>query len=181
MTSSCPLASPVILQFGSVRSLLDMQGKPAIVSSAVVIDQQTIDRFGLVTHDRQWIHVDPLRAEAESVHRSTIAHGFLLLSLLTHWQASCVAFPGAAQVLNYGFDKVRFTAPVLSGSRVSASFALAHATEIRPGEARCAWNVTVGAEGAERPSVHARWLILVQYADMQPDCREARDDRRADA
>ena len=163
---SCP--APAIQQFDSVRSLLDFQGEPAIVSGALEIDQETIDRFAQVTHDQQWIHVDPQRAMAESVHRSTIAHGFLVLSLLTRWQASCIAFPGAAQVLNYGFDKVRFTAPVLAGSRVSASFALAHAAEIRPGEVRCSWNVTVQAEGAARPSAHAEWLVMVQYAGGRP-------------
>lgn len=173
MTTSCSSPAPAIHQFDSVRSLLDFQGKPAIASDAVEIGQETIDRFAQVTHDQQWIHVDPVRAMAESAYRGTIAHGFLVLSLLTRWQASCIAFPGAVQVLNYGFDKVRFTAPVLSGSRVSARFALAHADEVRPGEVRCTWNVTVEAEGAARPSMHAEWLVLVQYSVGQPGRREA--------
>lgn len=155
-------------QFASVRSLLDFKGEPAIVSGALAIDQETIDQFARVTHDQQWIHVDPQRAATESVYRGTIAHGFLVLSLLTRLQAICMGFPGAAQVLNYGFDKVRFTAPVLSGSRVSARFALAHAAEVRPGEVRCTWNVTVETEGAERPCVHAQWLTMVQYVGEQP-------------
>ena len=173
MTAPRSSPAPAIQQFDTVQSVLDFQGKPAIVSGAVAIDQETIDRFAQVTHDQQWIHVDPRRATAESAHRSTIAHGFLVLSLLTRWQASCIAFPGAAQVLNYGFDKVRFTAPVLSGSRVSARFVLAHAAEIRPSEVRCAWSVTVQAESAARPAVHAEWLIMVQYAAGQPGRHEA--------
>ncbi|MGN6580539.1 MAG: MaoC family dehydratase [Bordetella sp.] len=168
MTISSSSPAPAIRQFDSAQSLLDFQGQPAIVSSAFTIDQATIDRFAQVTHDNQWIHVDPGRAAAESAYRSTIAHGFLVLSLLTQWQTSCIAYPGAAQVLNYGFDKVRFTAPVLSGSRVSASFALTHAEQIRPGDVRCAWSVTVAAEGATRPSMLAEWLIMVRYSDERP-------------
>lgn len=155
------ISSPV--SFDSLQSLLDFVGRPPIVSDAVLVDQGMIDRFAQVTLDHQWIHVDRERAQAESPYGDTIAHGFLALSLLTHWQTSCIAFPGATMLLNYGFDKVRFTAPVVSGSRVAASFALAQVTETGPGEARCAWKVTVQAEGAARPSVHADWLIMARY------------------
>ncbi|HYG45224.1 MAG TPA: MaoC/PaaZ C-terminal domain-containing protein [Bordetella sp.] len=146
-----------------VQSLAGFVGQPAIVSPSLLIDQEMTDRFALVTHDTQWIHVDRERAIAQSPYGHTIAHGFLVLSLLTCWQASCIAFPGAAVVLNYGFDKVRFTAPIRSGARVSASFALAQVAETRPGEARCSWNVTVQADDARRPSVHADWLIMARY------------------
>ncbi|CAB3931221.1 MaoC family dehydratase [Achromobacter insolitus] len=156
-----PVSRP--LSFVSVQSLVDAVGQPPIVSDAVLIDQDMIDRFAQVTLDRQWIHVDQARAQAESPYGDTIAHGFLALSLLTHWQTSCIAFPGAAMLLNYGFDKVRFTAPVLCGSRVAASFSLAQVVETGPGAARCAWKVAVQAEGAPRPSVHADWLIMVRY------------------
>jgi acyl dehydratase len=168
MTTPSSPVSPTVRQFDTAQSILDFQGKAAIVSNPVAIDQETIDRFAEITRDRQWIHVDPRRAMVESPYAGTIAHGFLVLSLLSHWQASCIAFPGAAQVLNYGFDKIRFTAPVLAGSHVSARFELAHAAEIRPAEVRCSWNVAIEAEGAARPSVHAQWLIMVQYADGRP-------------
>lgn len=168
MTTGSPHLPQEVLQFDSVRSLNDFVGRPAIVSRSLVIDQETIDRFAQVTHDGQWIHVDRERALAESPYQDTIAHGFLVLSLLTYWQASCIAFPRASLVLNYGFDKVRFTAPVRSGSRVSARFALAQVMETRPGEARCSWNVTVEAEGAPRPSVHADWQIMVRYEEAAP-------------
>ncbi|MEK7946259.1 MaoC family dehydratase [Pigmentiphaga sp. YJ18] len=151
------------VSFDSVQALTNFVGKPAIVSESIVVDQEMIDRFGQVTRDTQWIHMDPARARTESPYGQTIAHGFLVLSLLTCWQASCVAFPGAVLVLNYGFDKVRFTAPVPSGARVSARFALADVKETRPGEARCSWNVTVEAEEASRPSIHAEWQIMVRY------------------
>ncbi|MCC2595263.1 MaoC family dehydratase [Pusillimonas sp. MFBS29] len=152
-----------IRQFDSVQSLVDFVGQPAIVSSALVIDQPMIDQFAQLTHDKQWIHLDRERAKAQSPYGTTIAHGFLVLSLLSHWQASCIAFPGADLVLNYGFDKVRYTAPVPSDSSVSAAFALAQVTSNRPGEARCSWSVTVSTLDAPRPSVHADWQILVRY------------------
>jgi len=166
--ASNPHLPPAIRQFDSVQSLTRFAGQPPIVSDTVIVDQEMIDRFGQITRDNQWIHVDFARAQAESPYGRTIAHGFLVLSLLTYWQASCVAFPGAAMVLNYGFDKIRFTAPVPSGSRVSARFALADVKEIRPGEARCSWNVTVEVEGAPRPSVHADWQIMVRYEAAEP-------------
>ncbi|NYT78810.1 MaoC family dehydratase [Alcaligenaceae bacterium] len=152
-----------IKQFDSVQCLSSFLGQPAIISETVVIDQEMIDRFAQLTLDSQWIHVDPERAKLESPYGDTIAHGFLLLSLLSHWQTSCIAFPGATMALNYGFDKIRFTAPVLSGSRVSAKFALLQVDETRPGQARCSWNVTVDVQGAPQPSVHAEWVIMVKY------------------
>ncbi|MFT0546757.1 MaoC family dehydratase [Allopusillimonas ginsengisoli] len=157
-----------IKQFDSVQSLSSFLGQPVISSETVVIDQEMIDKFAKLTLDSQWIHVDPERAKLESPYGHTIAHGFLLLSLLSHWQTSCIAFPGATMALNYGFDKIRFTAPVPSGSRVSAKFVLAKVEETRPGQARCTWNVTIDVKGALRPSVHAEWVIMVRYEKAGP-------------
>src|SRR5690606_3760965 len=102
-------------------------------------------------------------ASTQSPYGCTIAHGFLVLSLLTCWQSSCMAFPQAALLLNYGFDKIRYTAAVPSGASVSAAFTLDQVTLARPGEARCAWNVTISAKDAARAAVHARWLTMVCY------------------
>jgi len=154
-----------IQEFDCVAALNRFVGQPAITSAPLLIDQEMINRFAQVTHDHQWIHTDPARAKMQSPYQHTIAHGFLVLSLLTYWQTSCISFPGAVMALNYGFDKIRFTAPVVAGSRVSASFALTHVTETKPAHARCTWAVTVNAENAPRPSVHAEWHILVQYKD----------------
>lgn len=168
MTTSTPYRPSTIQQFDSIQSLINFVGRPAIVSNAIVIDQEMIDQFARVTRDSQWIHVDQERAITESPYQHTIAHGFLVLSMLTYWQTSCIVYPRATMLLNYGFDKVRFTAPVLSGSRVSAKFALAQVVETRPGEARCSWNATIQAEGAPRPSVYADWQIMVRYEGMEP-------------
>ena len=160
-----PSPDCAIQQFDCVAALNRFIGQPAIASSPLLIDQEMINRFAQVTHDHQWIHVDPARAMAQSPYQNSIAHGFLVLSLLTYWQASCIAFPGAVMALNYGFDKIRFTAPVVAGSHVSARFALTQVTETKPAHARCTWDVTVNAENASRPSVYAEWHILVQYGD----------------
>ncbi|ETF02061.1 oxidoreductase [Advenella kashmirensis W13003] len=149
--------------FDSVQSLTAFVGQPGIISPAIQVDQETITRFGCVTHDSQWIHVDRERARAESPYQDTIAHGFLVLALLTHLQAGCIAFPGARMALNYGFDKVRFTAPVPVDSFVSATFSLTDVTETAPGEARCCWHVTLQADKADRPSLYADWLILIRF------------------
>jgi len=161
-------SSPAIHAFDSAQSLSDFVGRPAIRSAPMVIGQDLIGQFARITRDEQWIHVDPSRAAAHSPYRGTIAHGFLVLSLLTFWQSSCMAFPGAALVLNYGFDRIRFTAPVRSGASLSAQFTLAQVTESRPGEVRCSWGVSVGADDASRPSVHADWLMMVRYGHTGP-------------
>lgn len=160
--------APGIRTFDSVRSLTGFVGQPALRACPLRIGQDLIDQFARITRDEQWIHVDPARAAAQSPYGGTIAHGFLLLSLLSAWQASCMAFPGAELVLNYGFDRIRFTAPVRAGARVWAGFALQQVSEKQPGEARCSWAVTVQAEDAPRPSVHADWQIMVRWADPGP-------------
>ena len=151
------------VSFDSIEAIKAFVGQPAVRGEAIEVDQAMIDTFAGVTHDRQWIHVDPVRAAAESPFGGTIAHGLLTLSLITGWYHRCFAFPNRKMGLNYGFDKVRFTRPVPSGSRLVGSFQLARVEELRPGEARCAWTVTVQAEGAERPALVADWLMQVRY------------------
>lgn len=166
---SLPSLASKIQAFDSVMSLSRFVGQAEIVSEIIAIDQPLINKFAQLTRDKQWIHIDPERAKTQSPYQHTIAHGFLLLSLLTHWQASCIAFPGATMVLNYGFDKIRFTAPVLSNSQVLARFALKELVQTRPSEARCTWNVTIQAQGAPRPAVYAQWQIMVRYAQAGPN------------
>ncbi len=154
-------------RFDSIDALLDFKDQPALQSASVVIDQDTISRFAQVTQDTQWIHTDPARAHAESPYGTTIAHGFLVMSLLSYWQSTCIAFPKARMLLNYGFDKIRFTAAVLSGASVSASFALTEVTQIRPGEARCKWNVKVCLDDTQQVAIYADWLIMVRFDEAE--------------
>ncbi|WP_038212877.1 MaoC family dehydratase [Xenophilus azovorans] len=149
--------------FDSIAALKAYVGQPAVTGEPILIDQAMIDTFAGVTQDHQWIHVDPERAAAESPFGTTIAHGLLTLSLITGWYHRLFAFPGRKLALNYGFDKVRFTAPVPCGSALAGRFRLERVEDIRENEARCVWHVEVGAEGAERPAMVAQWLMQLRY------------------
>jgi len=138
--------------------LLASKGADMGTSRWFEIDQSRIDIFADVTEDRQFIHVDPARA-AETPFGGTIAHGFLSLSLLSAMMLD--GFPkmtGMQMGVNYGFDKVRFTAPVPVGARVRGHFKLADVAELRPGEIQTTSEVTVEIEGQDRPALVALWL-----------------------
>ena len=129
------------------------------LSDWLVIDQAMIDRFAEVTGDHQFIHVDPERAAA-TPFGGTVAHGFLLLSILPRLNASMdrPQAPGVRMSVNYGFERVRFTAPVRSGSRVRARSTLVSVEEKRPGQLQSLAEVTLELEGSDRPALTAAWL-----------------------
>lgn len=138
----------------------------SFTSPWVVVDQELVDRFAVATGDHQFIHVDPRRA-AQTPLGGTIAHGFLLLSLLPQMYASAgvPAVPGLAMALNYGFDRVRFIAPVRTGTRVRANFTVASLTQRRPGEWLQDLAVSLEADGMPaRPVLVAQWLSLLVLA-----------------
>ncbi len=132
------------------------------LSQWMLVDQEMIDRFADATGDHQFIHVDPERA-AGTPFGGTIAHGFLLLSLLPGLQATSdrPARPGVRMVVNYGLDRVRFVAPVRSGSRVRARSVVVSVAEKRPGQIQQTSDVTLEIEGAEKPALVASWIGLV--------------------
>ena len=146
---------PVII--ASLASLKDLVGSEVAVTEWVEISQARIDQFAVATGDHQWIHVDPARALAESPFGTTIAHGFLTLSLLPHFLALALRMEGVRMGVNYGLNRVRFTAPVPVGSHLRARFTLASVEDIEGG-AQTAWNVAVEREGADRPVCVAEWL-----------------------
>ena len=127
------------------------------------VTQRMIDQFADATDDHQFIHVDPARAARETPFGGTIAHGFLSLSLLSTFAFEAVPpLAGAVIDINYGFDQVRFKAPVKTGSRVRARFFLANAN-IRPsGWVEIAYDVTIEIENGKKPALTARWLTLSQ-------------------
>jgi acyl dehydratase len=129
------------------------------LSDWVLVDQAMIDRFAEVTGDRQFIHVDPVQA-AKTPFGGTVAHGFLLLSLLPQLQASAgrPRPEGVRMGVNYGFERVRFTSPVRSGSRVRARFTLASVEEKRPGQLQQVAEVVMEVDGGERPALTAVWI-----------------------
>ena len=133
--------------------LADLQalvGQPLGTSDWITVDQPRIDAFADATLDHQWIHVDPERA-AQGPFGTTIAHGFLTLSLLPAFFASAFDIGDVRMGVNYGLNRVRFTAPVPVGSRLRASFRLL-AYEPLDGGAQLVTEVTVEREGAERPA-----------------------------
>ena len=127
----------------------------------IEVDQKAIDTFADVTGDHQFIHVDPAAA-AETPFGGTIAHGFLTLSLLSQMAAHVMLVPDTTRMaVNYGFEKVRFIAPVRSGKRVRGHFTLASAEEKRPGQWQFVHHVTVEIEGEDKPALTADWIGLV--------------------
>lgn len=129
------------------------------LSAWLLIDQGMIDRFAAATFDHQFIHTDPARA-ATSPFGGTIAHGFLIVSLLVHLRDETpgLAFPGSRMSVNVGFDKLRFISPVPSGSRIRARWTLAGLEEKAPGTFQCIDEVTIEIEGGAKPAMAASWL-----------------------
>jgi acyl dehydratase len=122
------------------------------------IDQDMIDTFADLTHDQYFIHVDPVRA-ASTPFRGTIAHGFLTLSMLSvmAYQA-CPGVEGTKTAVNYGFNRLRFVAPVPSGSRIRGRFVLRN-FEMQPSSRwQAIYDVTVEIEGQPKPALVAEWV-----------------------
>jgi acyl dehydratase len=128
-------------------------------SGWLAIDQQRIDRFADATGDHQWIHVDPERAAA-GPYGSTVAHGYLTLSLVPALLSDVVEYAGWPAKLNYGSDKVRFPAAVPVGSRVRAGVELITVRDVASG-IQVTNRVTVEIEGSDRPALVAETITLL--------------------
>ena len=129
------------------------------VSEWMPIEQSRVDAFADLTEDRYFIHIDPERAARETPHGGTIAHGFLTLSLLSQMAYQvCPTIEGTTSGVNYGFNRLRFVAPVRTGSRVRGHFQLKD-FDVQPGQRWTAtWNVSVEVEGGAKPAIVAEWL-----------------------
>ena len=132
-------------------------GQEIAVSPWYRITQEQIDRFADATEDHQWIHVDRERARS-SPFGGTIAHGFLTLSILPKLVETSFRVADRKMGVNYGLNKLRFTAPVPSGSNVRARFTLGKYERLEGG-AQLTWKVTVEREGGDKPCLVAEWLI----------------------
>ena len=140
--------------------LKDLVGQDIGTSSWVTIEQERIDKFAEATGDHQWIHVDPERAK-DGPFGSTIAHGFLTLSLIPALGWEVYTIEGARLSINYGLNKLRFITPVKVGSRVRAHLTLAGVQDV-PGDAlQVATAVTIELEGAEKPAAVAETLSRI--------------------
>jgi acyl dehydratase len=134
---------------------------PAVyVSEWLLVDQDRIDRFAAATDDHQFIHVDPARAAA-TPFGGTIAHGLLTLSLLPQFAYAILPVREGAQMsVNYGYDRIRFLAPVRSGKRVRARFEVAESVERVPRQWQTIYDVSVEIEGEAKPALVARSISL---------------------
>lgn len=137
--------------FESPRDLLGKSDLPLGVSDWTLIDQARIDGFAAVTGDHQWIHVDPVRAK-HGPFGSTIAHGYLTLSLVNLFLPQIVEVRGFSMGVNVGCEAVRFLAPVKVGSRVRGSGLLVKAEEVKAGAIQSVVRVTVEIEGEAKPA-----------------------------
>ena len=150
--------------FSSIADLERVRGQHVGESAWLTVTQQMIDDFASVTGDHQWIHIDPERARRESPLGTTIAHGFLTLSLLSKLIGECVRMEGAVMSLNYGFDRVRFVSPVPVNAQIRGTFVLHDVRAIEGGGAQLTWRAEVELRDAAKPALAALWLSRVVFS-----------------
>jgi acyl dehydratase len=148
-----------------MKQLEDMVGTELGVSKWIMIDQDLVDRFGRLTLDEQWIHMDVERARKFNPNTGTIAHGFLTLSLVSHIMKEVVTGKlnelefKFKSTINYGINRLRFVNPVPAGSRVRGRIAL-NAVETTPKGVQAVFGVSIEIEGIDRPAMVSEHVIL---------------------
>jgi acyl dehydratase len=150
--------------FSSVADLERMRGQRVGESAWRTVTQELVDDFARVSGDHQWIHVDPERARRESPFATTVAHGFLTLSLLSSLSAEVISMQNPRFGLNYGFDRVRFVSPVPVGSQIRGTFAIEDVRRLDDG-AQITWRAEVEIRDAPKPALSAVWLTRVMFAE----------------
>jgi acyl dehydratase len=153
---------PLLIE--NLDSLKDFVGREIAITDWFEVTQERIRQFAEATEDRQWIHLDSDRAQRESPYATTIAHGFLTLSLLSHLSQQALEIQnGVALVVNYGLNRVRFTAPVPAGSNIRARFTLQSLKDVGKAlEATFAVVVEVQSQSGQsrpKPCCVAEWVI----------------------
>jgi acyl dehydratase len=148
------------ISLADVRGLI---GTETGLSDWIVVDQTMIDAFAHATGDHQFIHVDPVRA-GESPFGGTIAHGFLTLSLLSAMNYNCLPKVREQTMgINYGFDTVRFVAPVREGARIRGHFILSEARFRGAGMLMTTYDVSIEIENERKPALTAKWITIIQF------------------
>lgn len=145
---------PVTITLDQLKAL---EGKPFGTSDWYEITQDRIDRFADVTEDWQFIHCDP-EAAKQTPFGTTIAHGFLTLSMLSAMVYEMPVLENVAMGVNYGFDKIRFLSPVPAGARIRAHFTMTHVDDSHPGFVTTRMNVSIEIEGQDKPALIADWI-----------------------
>lgn len=134
----------------SVEELRSLVGQEVAVTDWFPVTQERVNLFADATGDHQWIHLDVERSKKESPYGTTIAHGFLTLSMLPLIMQSAISMPGSKLSVNYGLNKVRFPAPVPVGSKLRGRMSLKEIEDIEGG-VQVTWTVTIEREGGDKP------------------------------
>jgi len=143
----------------SPQALRQLIGRQIGVTEWMLLTQERIQQFAEVTDDRQWIHLERERARRESPYGTTVAHGFLTLSLLSSLLRQALQIrEGTRMSINYGLNRVRFPAPVPAGAKIRARFTLRSLEEV-PGALEVVLDATVETEGANKPCCVAEWVL----------------------
>jgi acyl dehydratase len=141
------------------RSLNDFVGREIAVTDWFTVTQERIRQFAEVTEDRQWIHVDRERAQKESPYGTTIAHGFLTLSLMSHLMKQAIEIrSGVRMGVNYGLNRVRFPSAVRADSQIRARVTLQSLKEL-PDSSEAVFVVSVEGRDSEKPHCVAEWIV----------------------
>ena len=149
--------APVVVE--TPGSLTEYVGKEMGVSEWITVTQERITQFAEATDDRQWIHVDRERSERESPYGTTIAHGFLTLSLISRFMKEVIQVrSGVKMAVNYGLNRVRFPSPVRAGTKIRARTTLLNVKEV-PGAYETTFSVMVESEGGEKPCCVAESIV----------------------
>ena len=147
-----------------VRTIAGRVGQEVAVSDWLEVSQARINQFADATDDHQWIHIDEARAAVESPFKTTIAHGFLTLSLLSTLIRGSMQLTGLRMAINYGLNRVRFVSPVPAGARIRARVTLQAVDEVTDGY-QVTWQVAVEREHGDKPACVADWLV--RYYPME--------------
>jgi acyl dehydratase len=152
----------------SCSAYQDIVGNEVGVSSWHLIDQKRINVYADVIEDHQFIHIDPERAKDKTPFGTTVAHGFLTMSLMSIMSYEVMpVIQGTTMAVNYGFDRLRFISPVPAGSHVRGRFTLTEATLRKPTELLSRTNVAIEIEGKTKPALVADWLSLIYFSDVE--------------
>lgn len=146
----------------SYEEFASYEGKQLGISEWLTVDQSRINAFADATLDHQWIHVDVERAKAESPYKSTIAHGYLTLSLLPYMWNEIISVNNLKMMVNYGMDKMRFGQPVLSGSRIRLVANLAKIESLRD-ICKAYIDFTIEIEGQRKPALKGEAQFLYYF------------------
>jgi acyl dehydratase len=146
-----------VIEIANVAALGVQLDRELAVSDWLDVTQARIDRFAEATDDRQWIHVDAARAE-QSPFKSTIAHGFLTLSLVSALGQKAMRIEGLRMAINYGLNRVRFISPVPAGSRIRGRF-VPTVVSAEGDSVQVTWRVTIEREHADKPCCVAEWIV----------------------